>query len=133
MIFAGIASLKGLVKQLSGVKAPFVELFTTAALDAAFAESGGAPVVLFKHSNSCPISAYAYGQMSGLQKKVLLVVVQKARDISNEIAARTGVRHESPQVLILKNGSAVFQSSHYDITTEDVEKAVRETYEDKIF
>ncbi|MDQ3821320.1 MAG: bacillithiol system redox-active protein YtxJ [Acidobacteriota bacterium] len=84
------------------------------------------PVILFKHSTTCPISANAYKQMSRVKGDVSLVVVQRARDVSNEIESRTGVRHESPQVVLLRNGEAVWTASHFDITSDAVERAVKE-------
>jgi bacillithiol system protein YtxJ len=84
------------------------------------------PVILFKHSNTCPISSAAYKQMSQVRADVSLVVVQHARDVSNEIAARTGIRHESPQVIVLKNGEVVWSASHFNITARAVEQVVRE-------
>jgi bacillithiol system protein YtxJ len=108
----------------------FVEVEDTAALDQLFARSKDAPVVLFKHSTTCPISARAHGQMSKLDRDavgdVAMVVVQHARPVSDEIARRTGVRHESPQTFILRNGKAVWHASHFDITSDAVERAVGE-------
>ena len=98
--------------------------------DELLARSYEAPVVLFKHSTTCPISVRAHGQMKRLSGEVAaqiaLVVVQRARELSRSVAERTGVRHESPQAIILRNGQAVWSASHFDITTEAVEQAVRE-------
>ena len=55
---------------------------------------------------------------------VNIVIVQTGRDISNEIEMRTGIRHASPQAIILKGGKAVYHASHYDITAEDLEKVM---------
>ena len=96
-------------------------------LDAAIAESVERPVLLFKHSNTCPVSARAYQQMQGVKSPVSIVVVQTSRDLSREVAARTGVPHESPQALVLRNGEAVWSASHFDITADAVEQAMRES------
>ena len=82
------------------------------------------PVIVFKHSTTCPISAAAYAEMSEVSNDVSLVVVQSARDVSREIEARTGLRHESPQALVLRSGEVVWNASHYDITEEAVKQAV---------
>ncbi len=107
----------------------FEELTEAGALEALIERSRQAPVVLFKHSLTCPISAFAYSEMLRLApdvaKATALVVVQRARAVSSEIAARTSVRHESPQAIILRNGTAVWSASHYDITAEAVEGAVK--------
>ena len=104
----------------------FTQITDTATLDQLIARSNDAPVILFKHSSTCPISSAAYQQMSQVETDVSLVVVQRARDVSNEIEARTGVQHQSPQAIILRNGQAVWNASHYDITAGAVEQAVRE-------
>jgi bacillithiol system protein YtxJ len=110
--------------------ARFVPVDDASALDGLFALSEERPVLLFKHSTTCPISAHAHREMSrldaGAAQSVSLVVVQTARPVSNEIAARTGVRHESPQAILLRRGKPVWTASHYDITAAEVERAVRE-------
>ncbi len=95
-------------------------------LDALFKLSHEQPVVLFKHSTTCPISSAAYKEMAGVQGDVSLIVVQSARQVSNEVAQLTGIRHESPQTIILRNGRAVWNVSHWRITRSAVEEAVRE-------
>ena len=102
----------------------FTKILDADALEQALARSQDAPVVLFKHSTTCPISSAAYEQMSRVTSDVALVVVQRARDVSNEIASRTGIRHESPQAIVIRNGEAVWSASHFDITAKAVEKAV---------
>lgn len=96
-----------------------------AALDALLARSHEKPVVLFKHSNTCPISARAYRQMQEFGAPVSIVVVQKSRDVSREVESRTGVQHETPQALVLRNGQAVWSASHFEITADAVERALR--------
>jgi bacillithiol system protein YtxJ len=99
-------------------------------LDQLLARSHDAPVVLFKHSTTCPISARAHRQMAGLDVEaagpVVLLIVQRARELSRRVAEETGIRHESPQTIILRNGQAVWSASHFDITAEAVAQAVRE-------
>jgi bacillithiol system protein YtxJ len=104
----------------------FTQITDTDALEQLLARSHDAPVVLFKHSTTCPISAAAYKQMSEVENEISLVVVQRAREVSSEIAERTGIRHESPQTIVLRNGEAVWNASHFDITKGAVEQAVRE-------
>lgn len=98
-------------------------------LDELFARTNDAPVVIFKHSATCPISSHAYREMTrlapDLKERVRLIVVQTARDLSNDVARRTGVRHESPQAIIIRGGEAVWSASHYDITAQDVTEALK--------
>ena len=83
------------------------------------------PVVIFKHSLTCPISAAAYNQMEEFAGEVSLIEVQRARELSREVEDRLGVRHESPQVIVLRNGQVVWNASHFDITVDAVNQAVR--------
>ena len=110
--------------------AEFVEVEDAAALDQLFTRSMDAPIILFKHSTTCPISSRAHRQMSKLDRaavgEIAMVVVQHARSVSDEIARRTGVQHESPQAFILRGGKVVWHASHFDITSDAVERAVGE-------
>lgn len=101
--------------------ANFIKVNTREELDGLFAKSSEQPVFLFKHSLTCPISSGVYQIVSGIDADVYLVVVQNARDVSNEIAAKTGVRHESPQAVVIKDGKAIYHASHYDVTVQEVE------------
>ena len=96
------------------------------ALDELLARSHQEPVIIFKHSATCPISASAYQEMKRLDGEISLVVVQRVRQVSNEVEARTGVQHETPQAIILLNGQAVWSASHWRVTSEAVEQALRE-------
>lgn len=104
--------------------ANFIKVNTTEELDGLFAKSSQQPVFLFKHSLTCPISAGVFETVSGIDSDVYLVVVQNARDISTALAEKTGIRHESPQAIVIKNGKPVYHASHYDITVQDVEDSL---------
>ena len=96
--------------------------------DQAMEQSSQTPVVVFKHSTQCPISAAAYRQMESFAETastpVYLVRVIEERPLSNSIAERLLVRHQSPQVMVVKSGGVTWQASHYDITTKAVTEAV---------
>ena len=49
-----------------------------------------------------------------------------SRDISNEVAEKTGVRHESPQAIIIKDSKVVYHASHYDVTAQEIEQVLKE-------
>ena len=93
-------------------------------LDKLWDDSKSNPVIIFKHSNSCPISSEAYDEVAKLPIDISLVVVQERRDISNAIEEKSGIQHESPQVLILKNGKIVWSASHRKITAESIKKTL---------
>jgi bacillithiol system protein YtxJ len=88
--------------------------------------SHDAPVVVFKHSTTCPISAAAFNELSQFDGDVALVEVQSARNLSKEIEQRTGVVHESPQVLVLRKGRVVWEASHWRVKAEAVQQAVND-------
>jgi len=81
-------------------------------------------VVIFKHSTTCPISEHARERVvAGIESgeitaPVYEVVVQEAREVSDAIADKLDVQHESPQAIVLRRGAAVFHASHGDITVE---------------
>lgn len=105
----------------------FFEVNDQNELDNLFDQSNDAPIILFKHSLTCPISHAAYEEMSLLKNEpVSLVVVQDARVLSNEIAKRTGVRHESPQAMIVRDGEVAWHASHYDITKTAIVRALEQ-------
>jgi bacillithiol system protein YtxJ len=106
-----------------------VKITETTELDDLVERSRQKPVVIFKHSLTCPISASAFGQMKNYEGEVALVEVQRARGLSAEIENRLGVRHESPQVIVLRNGQVVWDASHFKITSGAVADAVSKASE----
>ncbi len=102
------------------MKANFIEIHSGEELDELFDKSKQQPVVLFKHSLTCPISAGVYREVSDVDSDVYLIVVQYARGVSNQLAEKTGIRHESPQAIVLKDERAIYHASHYDVTANDV-------------
>ena len=102
----------------------FIPIQDQQSLDRLFVESRLRPILLFKHSNACGISSRAYREMEKLDD-VNLLEVQSARELSREVAAITGVRHETPQVIVLKDGRAVWNASHYDVNARSVSEALQ--------
>lgn len=104
---------------------PFHTLTDPDDLDAAFDRSEQEPIVLYKHSATCGISNRAQRRLGTLVEAadappVYEVVVQDARPVSNAIAERLGVRHETPQIIVLWQREAVFDTSHSRITADVV-------------
>jgi bacillithiol system protein YtxJ len=91
------------------------------------------PVWIFKHSLTCGTSAAAIaefehfvGGMADERRRSAVVVVQTAREVSSELARRTGVRHESPQALLLRDGEAIWHASHWRIRADRLRAAAGE-------
>ncbi len=104
----------------------FFKIFDSQSFEELLKRSNERPVVILKHSTTCPISAAAYREMSSGTNEVGLIEVQSARELSNEVERRTGVSHETPQVLVFRNGKVVWNASHWHITADAVADAVRE-------
>lgn len=99
-------------------------------IDALLDESDHRPVLLFKHSVSCGTSAYAFDELRELRDRnpkdvrYAVVVVQSDRATSNAIATRFGIRHETPQALLLRDRRVVWNASHHRLTADNLAKAV---------
>lgn len=109
------------------------ELIDIEELEACLAASNAAPVVIFKHSTACPISAGAYqnvqrflSQPPGDCPEFYLVKVIESRPVSNEIASRLGVQHKSPQIILVKDGQPLWSASHYGIHVDAIAAALKE-------
>ncbi|WP_264529876.1 bacillithiol system redox-active protein YtxJ [Flavobacterium sp. N502540] len=87
------------------------------------------PVVIFKHSTRCSISRMALKQFEReytLEDTVgaYFLDLIAHRDVSNEIASRFNVYHESPQLILIRNGKAVYDVSHSDIDAEALKSKI---------
>ena len=101
----------------------FTPITDSASLDALFESSAERPVILFKHDPYCPISARAYREMEQVPGDIALVDVEHDKTIASAVAKRTGVRHESPQVIVVKDGQPVWSASHFNIKADAVSQA----------
>lgn len=94
---------------------------TPAEVDGLIAASHDAPLVLFKHSTRCSISTLAKARLDrALAEDELALPVHYLdliahRDASDYVAEALGVRHESPQVIIVDKGEARYVATHLDI------------------
>jgi bacillithiol system protein YtxJ len=108
------------------------ELHTVEELDRALSESKLRPVLLFKHSLTCPISSRAFQQFQTYlatadpRVSYKLITIQTAREVSAAAADRLGVVHQSPQAILVKNQASVWDASHYDITSDSLDQVIRE-------
>ena len=84
--------------------------------------------VLYKHSPICPTSDAAYEEILEFRRHravpVYMVDVIQHRPLSRALAERIGVRHASPQAIILRDGVAAWHRSHYEIRAEAMERMV---------
>ena len=85
--------------------------------------------VLFKHSTRCPVSAYVIDEVMEFAEDhpewpVYVLKVIEQRPLSNEAAERLGVRHESPQAFVLRQGRVSWHGSHNEVTAEALQRQV---------
>ena len=87
-------------------------------------ESKTQPVVIFKHSTSCSISSMAKMRLERSEQpgdiKFYYLDLIRYRNVSNKIADMFEVYHESPQVLLIKNGECVYDESHNGISMDEI-------------
>jgi bacillithiol system protein YtxJ len=109
------------------------ELNSILQLDRALDESSERPVLLFKHSLSCPISTRAFNELRSHLSKAdprvsyKLITVQTARVVSDEAASRLKLEHQTPQAILVRNGRERWNASHYAITASALAEAIRNT------
>lgn len=90
-------------------------------------KSGEKPVLIFKHSTRCSVSGMAWDRLKRNWKKEdsekvtpYFLDLIRHREISNQIEKEFSVYHESPQVIIVKSGKAVYDNSHMGISYADI-------------
>src|SRR4051812_8631706 len=108
---------------------PLTPLHDVESLDAAIAESQERPVLLFKHSRYCGVSCEALDELQAhIETRVpgavsyKMITVQTHRPVSEAAAQRLGIRHETPQAILLRDGKAVWNASHFRITASKLEE-----------
>src|SRR4051794_12087201 len=82
-------------------------------------------VVLFKHSPTCPVSWMAQREVMQYRAAqseipVYLISVRRRRDVSRYIEEKTGIQHESPQLIVLRKGEVIASASHDEVTADAI-------------
>ena len=99
-----------------------VPLVDVQSLDAALAESRERPVLLFKHSRYCGVSCEALDELQSHieagdgDAAYKMITVQTHRSVSDAVVERLGLRHETPQAILVRDGRVVWNASHFRIT-----------------
>ena len=113
------------------MSAPWLPLTQPEQLTDLARESHERPVLIFKHSTTCSISAAAKGKIerqwadSGLADMPLYYLdLLRFRPLSGQVAEQFGIRHESPQLLLIQNGECTYDASHMSIRLAEVKQAV---------
>ena len=114
-------------KSSDKVAFPWIELTSSEQLKQAIESSVEHPVVLFKHSTRCSISSMAKSRFESNWNTELTNVsiyyldLIELRNISNEIAELTGIEHQSPQAIVLRNKEVIYDASHSEISAKAIE------------
>lgn len=101
-------------------------------VDEAIIGSTKMPIIIYKHSTRCGLSMMAQHRLEegwenlGPYVKLYFLDLIQYRDISTAVAERFGVRHQSPQVLLIHNGRCVYHSSHHAISADAIRQAIDE-------
>ena len=102
------------------------KLTTAAQLHEIAETSKSTPVLIFKHSTRCPISSMARHRLESdwsfedEQVKPYFLDLIRYRELSSQVAEDFDVYHESPQVLLIKDGECTYENSHLDITVAEI-------------
>lgn len=102
------------------------EITTPQDIESIIERSHTLPCLIFKHSTSCPISSMARHRLEKQwdfaddRMEPYYLDLLRYREVSNYIASAFGVRHESPQVLLIRDGECVYDASHLDISVDQL-------------
>ena len=87
------------------------------------------PVVIFKHSTQCSRSAEAFEEFQSFMAEnpktpCVTVLVIEDRGMSEELEERFGIRHESPQAIVIANGIPIWYGNHLAVTARALEEVI---------
>lgn len=103
-------------------------LNSIAGLDALIKDSQSTPQLIFKHSTQCSLSERAHmilmddWQPEGIALHYIDLLSH--RDVSNAVAEKLDVMHESPQIILLYKGEVLFDESHLAINTAEIDEQI---------
>lgn len=109
---------------------PWHRLQSIDQLDAIVEESKSKPVAIFKHSTRCGISRMVMRQFESSysvtedQLKLYYLDLLSYRNVSDEVGYKFQVMHQSPQLIVIKNGSTIHHASHSGISASYLETLV---------
>jgi bacillithiol system protein YtxJ len=110
----------------------YQEIVSTESLAEVLKSSEGQPILFFKHSNTCGVSNRAFGEFQQYLQSPesagahnYVIIVQKARAVSDELARLLGIEHESPQAIVVRGGRVVWNDSHLALKSGALAEAVK--------
>jgi len=112
--------------------AEFKEITCSQELGQIIDESCQHQIILFKHSTTCPISSRAWREVQNFIKEssdevlVGMIKVIESRSVSNQVTEELGLKHQSPQVLFVRDRQVLWYASHQEVTQANLKKALEE-------
>lgn len=106
------------------VQARFQQVASSGDLDLVFERAESETVFLFLHDPYCPISSSAFEEVEQVDADVFMVDVSRHSTLGREVQLRTGIRHESPQAIVFRDGRPAWHASHGRIQAESVRAAL---------
>ena len=109
----------------------WVQLESEDSVEEVFTASETRIQLILKHSQSCAVSFFAKQNLDSVpleewpEMDRSMVEVVRFRPISQYIAQKTSVRHESPQVLVIVNGEVIFHTSHSEVNKVNIQQAYK--------
>ena len=104
----------------------WIMLTSTAQIEEIKAKSVQKPQVIFKHSIRCGTSSWARNRLERPAPvehiDFYFLDVIRHRELSQHVAEAFNVHHESPQILIIRNGECIYDESHHDISMDEIIK-----------
>ncbi len=102
----------------------WIALQSEEALNTIKEKSFNKPQVIFKHSTRCSISSMAKNRLDKSETYAEVdfnyLDLLSYRSVSNKIASEFNVYHESPQILLIKNGECIYDESHSGIDAKEI-------------
>jgi len=111
--------------------AVFKEITSSLQLKQIIDESDQRQVIIFKHSTTCPTSHRAWVEVQNFIKVSLddvlvgMIKVLESRPISNQVTEELGIKHQSPQVLLVSKRQVLWHASHQEVTQVNLMKALQ--------
>tara|TARA_R110002124_G_scaffold227889_1_gene393168 strand:+ start:68163 stop:68555 length:393 start_codon:yes stop_codon:yes gene_type:complete len=130
MSLFGLFGSKNSSEEKENNAVPWNRLLSLEQLNELEEESKTLPVAIFKHSTRCGISRMVLKQFESSYKiepdkmKLYYLDLLNNRDVSDEVGYKFQVIHQSPQLIVIKNGNAVAHASHHSINSLDLHQYV---------
>jgi len=130
MSYFGLFGSKSSLQKNEKQVLPWNPLTSLEQLDIILEESKKIPVVIFKYSSRCGVSRMVLRQFENnynlnvTQVKLYFLDLIAFRDVSDEVGYKFQVMHQSPQLIVIKNGITVHHASHYSIDASILDRFI---------